>query len=133
RPAAGMAVQLATGANALATSERIEARMAELAGGFPDAIVLSIAFVTSPFIRISLEEVLVTLGIAMALIVLVMYVFLQSWRTTLIPTIVVPISLAGGALGLWLFGFSINVLTLFAMVLAIGILVDDAIVVVENV
>src|SRR5690606_31240790 len=72
-------------------------------------------------------------GIAMALIVLVMYVFLQSWRVTLIPAIVVPISLAGGALGLWLFGFSINVLTLFAMVLAIGILVDDAIVVVENV
>src|SRR5690606_4092426 len=87
----------------------------------------------TPFIRISIEEVLVTLGIAMALIVLVMYVFLQSWRATLIPTIVVPISLAGGALGLALFGFSINVLTLFAMVLAIGILVDDAIVVVENV
>ena len=133
RPAAGMAVQLATGANALATAERVEARLAELAAGFPQDIDWTIAFDTTPFIRISIEEVLVTLGIAMLLIVLVMYAFLQSWRTTLIPSIVVPISLAGGVLGLWLFGFSINVLTLFAMVLAIGILVDDAIVVVENV
>src|SRR5690554_1433763 len=133
RPAAGMAIQLATDANALATSERVEARMAELAAAFPQNIDWTIAFDTTPFIRTSIEEVLVTLAIAMALIVLVMYIFLQSWRATLIPAIVVPISLAGGAIGLWLFGFSINVLTLFAMVLAIGILVDDAIVVVENV
>ncbi|MFO7287021.1 MAG: multidrug efflux RND transporter permease subunit [Gammaproteobacteria bacterium] len=133
RPAAGMAVQLATNANALATSERVVERMNQLALGFPDDIDWTIAFDTTPFIRISIEEVVVTLAVAMALIVLVMFVFLQSFRSTLIPTIVVPISLAGGALGLALFGFSINVLTLFAMVLAIGILVDDAIVVVENV
>jgi len=133
RPAAGMAVQLATGANALATAERVTARMNELAAGFPDDIDWTIAYDTTPFIRISIDEVLRTLAEAMALIVLVMFLFLQSWRTTLIPAIVVPIALAGGALGLWAFGFSINVLTLFAMVLAIGILVDDAIVVVENV
>ncbi len=133
RPAAGMAVQLATDANALATSERVVERMTELAEGFPEDIDWTIAFDTTPFIRISIEEVVLTLAVAMALIVLVMFVFLQSWRATLIPTIVVPISIAGGGLGLWLFGFSINVLTLFAMVLAIGILVDDAIVVVENV
>src|SRR5690606_33949399 len=101
--------------------------------GFPADIDWTIAFDTTPFIRISIEEVLMTLAEAMALIVLVMFIFLQSWRATLIPAIVVPIALAGGAIGLWAFGFSINVLTLFAMVLAIGILVDDAIVVVENV
>src|SRR5690606_32658596 len=101
--------------------------------GFPDDIDWTIAYDTTPFIRISIEEVIKTLLEAMALIVLVMYLFLQSWRATLIPAIVVPIALAGGCLGLWLFDFSINVLTLFAMVLAIGILVDDAIVVVENV
>ncbi|HEX6994479.1 MAG TPA: multidrug efflux RND transporter permease subunit [Gammaproteobacteria bacterium] len=133
RPAAGMAVQLATGANALATAERVTARMNELAAGFPDDIDWTIAYDTTPFIRISIDEVLKTLAEAMVLIVLVMFLFLQSWRTTLIPAIVVPIALAGGAVGLWAFGFSINVLTLFAMVLAIGILVDDAIVVVENV
>lgn len=133
RPAAGMAVQLSTGANALATTDRVVARMAELAVGFPDDIDWTVAYDTTPFIRISINEVLITLAIAMGLIVLVMFVFLQNWRTTLIPSIVVPISLAGGAIGLWLFGFSINVLTLFAMVLAIGILVDDAIIVVENV
>ncbi len=133
RPAAGMAIQLATGANALATAERVAARMNELAAGFPDDIDWTIAYDTTPFIRISIEEVLMTLAEAMGLIVLVMFLFLQSWRATLIPAIVVPIALAGGALGLWAFGFSINVLTLFAMVLAIGILVDDAIVVVENV
>ncbi len=133
RPAAGMAVQLSTGANALATAEGITARMNELAEGFPDDIAWTIAFDTTPFIRISIEQVLLTLAEAMTLIVLVMFIFLQSWRATLIPAIVVPIAIAGGAVGLLLFGFSINVLTLFAMVLAIGILVDDAIVVVENV
>ena len=133
RPAAGMAIQLATGANALATAERITARMDELAAGFPEDIDWTIAYDTTPFIRISIEEVRKTLVEAMVLIVLVMFVFLQSWRATLIPAIVVPVALAGGAVGLWAFGFSINVLTLFAMVLAIGILVDDAIVVVENV
>src|SRR5690606_17463383 len=117
----------------LATAERVAARMNELAAGFPDDIDWTIAYDTTPFIRISIEEVLMTLAEAMGLIVLVMFLFLQSWRATLIPAIVVPIALAGGALGLWAFGFSINVLTVFAMVLAIGILVDDAIGVVENV
>lgn len=132
-PAAGMAVQLSTGANALSAAAGVRSRMAELERSFPEDIGWTVPFDTTPFIQISVEEVLKTLAEAMLLIVLVMFLFLQSWRATLIPTIVVPIALAGGCIGLWLFGFSINVLTLFAMVLAIGILVDDAIVVVENV
>lgn len=131
--AAGMAIQLSTGANALSAAEGIRERMLELERSFPQDIGWTVPFDTTPFITISIEEVVKTLLEAMLLIVLVMFLFLQSWRATLIPTIVVPIALAGGCLGLWLFGFSINVLTLFAMVLAIGILVDDAIVVVENV
>ena len=133
QPAAGMAVQLLTGANALATAAGVRERRAELAQGFPADIDWTVAFDTTPFVQISIEEVVLTLVEAMALVVLVMFLFLQSWRATLIPAIVVPIALAGGCIGLWLFDFSINVLTLFAMVLAIGILVDDAIVVVENV
>jgi len=133
RPVAGIAIQLTTGANALATAEGVRARMAELARGFPEDIEWSVPFDTTPFIRISIEEVVMTLLEAVVLVFLVMFLFLQSWRTTLIPTIVVPIALAGAGLGLWAAGFSINVLTLFGMVLAIGILVDDAIVVVENV
>jgi multidrug efflux pump len=107
--------------------------MAELARGFPPDIGWTIPFDSTPFISISIEEVAKTLAEAMALVFVVMFLFLQNWRATLIPTIVVPIALAGACLGLWLFDFSINVLTLFGMVLAIGILVDDAIVVVENV
>jgi multidrug efflux pump len=133
RPAAGMAIQLATGANALATANGIRARLAELEPTFPPDIAWSIPYDSTPFIRISVNEVIVTLVEAMALVFLVMFLFLQNWRATLIPTIVVPIALAGACLGLWILDFSINVLTLFGMVLAIGILVDDAIVVVENV
>ncbi|MCL4161887.1 UNVERIFIED_CONTAM: hypothetical protein GTU68_044990, partial [Idotea baltica] len=133
KPAAGMAVQLSTGANALSTAELVRARMSELEQSFPADIGWMVPFDTTPFITISVEEVVKTLFEAMLLIMLVMFLFLQSWRATIIPSIVVPIALAGGCVGLWLFGFSINVLTLFAMVLAIGILVDDAIVVVENV
>jgi multidrug efflux pump len=133
RPAAGMAVQLATGANALSTAEGIRARLAELERTFPQDIAWNVPYDSTPFIRISVTEVIVTLSEAMALVFLVMFLFLQNWRATLIPTIVVPIALAGACLGLWVLGFSINVLTLFGMVLAIGILVDDAIVVVENV
>jgi multidrug efflux pump len=132
-PAAGMAVQLLTGANAIAVSEGIKARMAELARGFPEDIGWSIPFDTTPFINASVEAVVRTLVEAMVLVFLVMYLFLQNWRATLIPTIVVPIALAGACLGLWVLGLSINVLSLFAMVMAIGILVDDAIVVIENV
>ncbi|MEQ8205684.1 MAG: efflux RND transporter permease subunit, partial [Woeseia sp.] len=132
-PAAGMAVQLTTGANALSARAGVQQRMTELERSFPADIGWTVPYDSTPFIQISIEEVLKTLAEAMLLIVLVMLLFLQNWRATLIPTIVVPIALAGGCIGLWLFGFSINVLTLFAMVLAIGILVDDAIVVVENV
>ncbi|RBP50635.1 efflux RND transporter permease subunit [Arenicella xantha] len=133
KAAAGMAVQLSSGANALSAANGVRERMAELEQSFPEDIGWTVPFDTTPFIKISVEEVVKTLVEAMLLIVLVMFLFLQSWRATLIPTIVVPIALAGGCIGLWIFGFSINVLTLFAMVLAIGILVDDAIVVVENV
>lgn len=132
-PMAGMAVQLGTGANALAAAEGVKARMAELAPGLPGDVTWSIPYDTTPFVQASVDEVIKTLVEAMVLVFLVMYLFLQNWRATLIPTLVVPIALAGACLGLWLFGFSINVLSLFGMVLAIGILVDDAIVVIENV
>jgi multidrug efflux pump len=133
RPAAGVAVQLTPGANALATANGVRARMAELERSFPPDIEWLVPFDSTPFISISIEEVAKTLAEAMILVFLVMFLFLQNWRATLVPTIVVPIALAGACLGLWLFDFSINVLSLFGMVLAIGILVDDAIVVVENV
>lgn len=133
KPMAGMAVQLGTGANALATAEGVKARLAELEGGLPAEVTWSIPYDTTPFVQASVDEVIKTLIEAMVLVFLVMYLFLQNWRATLIPTLVVPIALAGACLGLWLFGFSINVLSLFGMVLAIGILVDDAIVVIENV
>jgi len=133
QPMAGMAVQLATGANALATAEGVKQRMDELGARLPQDVTWSIPYDTTPFVQISVEEVAKTLIEAMVLVFLVMFLFLQNWRATLIPTLVVPIALAGACFGLWLFGFSINVLSLFGMVLAIGILVDDAIVVIENV
>jgi multidrug efflux pump len=133
KPMAGMAIQLATGANALDAAEGVNERMGALARSFPSDMAWSIPYDTTPFVRLSIEEVLITLAEAMALVFAVMFLFLQNLRATLIPTIVVPIALLGACLGLWLFGFSINVLTLFGMVLAIGILVDDAIVVIENV
>ena len=133
KPMAGMAVQLRTGANALATAKGVQTRMEELAKSLPADVAWSIPYDTTPFITVSVEEVIKTLVEAMILVFLVMFLFLQNWRATVIPTLVVPIALAGACLGLWLFGFSINVLSLFGMVLAIGILVDDAIVVIENV
>jgi multidrug efflux pump len=133
KPMAGLAVQLTPGANALATAEGVRSQMAALEKGFPPDITWSIPYDTTPFIQLSIEEVVITLVEAMVLVFLVMFLFLQNWRATVIPTVVVPIALAGACLGLWMFGFSINVLTLFGMVLAIGILVDDAIVVIENV
>lgn len=133
KPAALMAIQLATGANAVSTAEGVEARMEQLAPSLPDDVAWSIPYDTTPFVEISIEEVIVTLIEAMFLVFLVMFLFLQSWRATIIPTLVVPIALAGACVGLWVLGFSINVLSLFAMVLAIGILVDDAIIVIENV
>ncbi|GGD74322.1 efflux RND transporter permease subunit [Croceicoccus mobilis] len=132
-PMAGMAVQLATGANALDTADGVKARMEELQSSLPADVSWEVPYDSTPFVRISIEEVVKTLIEAMALVFVVMFLFLQNWRATIIPTLVVPIALMGAALGLWIAGFSINVLTLFAMVLAIGILVDDAIVVIENV
>lgn len=133
QPAAGMAVQLSPGANALNTAAAVKQRMRDLEAGFPEDVTWAIPYDSTPFISASIKEVLLTLVQAMVLVVLVMLLFLQNWRTTVIPTIVIPITLAGTCLGLWLFGFSINLLSLFGMILAIGTLVDDAIVVVENV
>lgn len=133
RPMVGMAVQLATGANALQAAAGVEQRLDELQSSLPADVDWAIPFDTTPFVSISIEEVVKTLVEAMILVFLVMFLFLQSWRATIIPTLVVPIALAGACLGLWIFGFTINVLSLFGMVLAIGILVDDAIVVIENV
>jgi len=132
-PIAGLGIQLANGANALATEKAVVARLKELEPTFPPDIKWSIPYDTTPFITASVADVETTLVIAMVLVFLVMFVFLQDWRPTLIAAIVVPISLGGACVGLAVFGMSINILSLLAMVVAIGILVDDAIVVVENV
>ncbi|AXC48444.1 hydrophobe/amphiphile efflux-1 family RND transporter [Paracoccus suum] len=133
RPATGMALSLAPGANALDTAKRVKERMAELSQFFPAGVEYVIPFDTSPFVQISIEEVVKTLVEAVALVFVVMFVFLQNWRATLIPTLAVPIVLLGTFGIMAAFGFTINTLTMLAMVLAIGLLVDDAIVVVENV
>jgi multidrug efflux pump len=133
QPNAAIAVRMAPGANALDTAQAVKAKMAELAQYFPKGIDWVVPYDTSKFVEISIREVLKTLAEAMLLVVLVMYLFLENWRATFIPAIVVPVALVGATVGLYFFGYSINVLTLFAMVLAIGIVVDDAIVVVENV
>ncbi len=133
QPNAAIAVRMAPGANALDTARAVKATMSELAQYFPPGIAWLVPYDTSTFVDISIKELVKTLFEAMILVVLVMYLFLGSWRATFIPAIVVPVALLGGAIGLYLLGYSINVLTLFAMVLAIAIVVDDAIVVVENV
>ncbi|MEY4754014.1 MAG: hypothetical protein RJA44_1689, partial [Pseudomonadota bacterium] len=129
----GVGVQLAPSGNALATAKAIRARMAELQKFFPEGVAYEIPYDSSKFVSISIEKVIHTLVEAIALVFIVMFLFLQNWRYTLIPTIVVPVALMGTFAVMLVAGFSINVLTLFGMVLAIGILVDDAIVVVENV
>ncbi|MCX7898230.1 MAG: efflux RND transporter permease subunit [Rhodocyclaceae bacterium] len=133
QPNAAIAIRLAPGANALETVKAVRAKMSELERYFPPGIAWAIPYDTSKFVEISIQEVVKTLIEAVFLVFLVMWLFLGKLRATLIPTIVVPVALFGGLIGLYVFGFSINVLTLFAMVLAIGIVVDDAIVVVENV
>ena len=133
QPTAAIAVQLSPTGNALSTSDAIHAKMNELARFFPPGMEYSIPYDTSPFVEVSIQKVLNTLVEAMVLVFLVMFLFLQNFRYTLIPTIVVPVALLGTCAVMYVTGFSINVLTMFAMVLAIGILVDDAIVVVENV
>ncbi|WP_284155210.1 efflux RND transporter permease subunit [Sulfuricystis thermophila] len=133
QPNAAIAVRMAPGANALETAKAVRATMTHLAQYFPKGIDWLVPYDTSTFVDISIREVVKTLIEAMILVVLVMYLFLENWRATFIPAIVVPVALLGGTVGLYFFGYSINVLTLFAMVLAIAIVVDDAIVVVENV
>jgi len=123
---------LQNNANALDTAKAVKGRMLELEQEFPKGMVWSIPYDTSDFVKAAMTEVFKTFGEALILVVIVVFLFLQSWRATLIPMIAVPISLIGTLAGLYLFGFSINLLTLFAMILAIGIVVDDAIVVLEN-
>ncbi len=132
QPSANIAIRLAPGANALETVAAVKARMGELEKTLPKGVQWLVPYDTSKFIDISIKEVLKSLAEALLLVVLVMYVFLGNLRATIIPTIVIPVALVGALVGLYVLGYSINVLTLFAMVLAIGIVVDDAIVVLEN-
>lgn len=133
KPAAGLGIKLATGANALDTAKAIKAKLAELQPFFPQGMKVLYPYDTTPFVQLSIHEVVKTLFEAIMLVFLVMYLFLQNMRATLIPTIAVPVVLLGTFAILAAFGYSINTLTMFGMVLAIGLLVDDAIVVVENV
>ena len=133
RPSAAMGVRLAEGANAIAVADAVKARLAELQPGFPHQLQTALTYDTSPFVKVSIEGVAHTLLEAVVLVVLIMYLFMQSWRATLIPAITVPVVLLGTFGVLAVFGYSINSLTMFGLVLAIGLLVDDAIVVVENV
>ncbi|AVZ80367.1 hydrophobe/amphiphile efflux-1 family RND transporter [Zoogloeaceae bacteirum Par-f-2] len=133
QPAAGVGIRLAAGANALDTATAVRAKLDEMQRYFPQGVKYVVPYDTTPFVRISIQEVVKTLVEAVVLVFLVMYLFLQNLRATLIPTIAVPVVLLGTFGAMAAFGFSINTLTMFGMVLAIGLLVDDAIVVVENV
>ncbi|MDQ2964070.1 MAG: multidrug efflux RND transporter permease subunit [Pseudomonadota bacterium] len=133
KPTIGIPVFLQSGANALKVADSVRATMARLSQDFPQGVSQLIPFDTTRYVQASIHEVIITLMQAAALVLLVVFVFLQSWRATLIPIIAVPVSLIGAFAGLWLFGFTLNTLTLFAIVLATGIVVDDAIVVLENV
>ncbi|SFN36547.1 multidrug efflux pump [Izhakiella capsodis] len=133
QPASGIGIKLATGANALDTANAVKATLSKLEPFFPAGLKVVYPYDTTPFIKISINEVVKTLAEAIVLVFLVMYLFLQSFRATIIPTIAVPVVLLGTFAIISAFGYSINTLTMFGMVLAIGLLVDDAIVVVENV
>ena len=133
KAAGGVAIKLATGANALDTAAAVEERLSELRQNYPDGLKDQLAYDTTPFIKLSIESVVHTLIEAVVLVFIVMFLFLQNWRATVIPTLAVPVVVLGTFAVINIFGFSINTLTMFAMVLAIGLLVDDAIVVVENV
>ena len=133
KAAGGVAIKLATGANALDTATAVEERLAQLRKNYPTGLKDKLAFDTTPFIKLSIESVVHTLVEAIILVFIVMFLFLQNWRATIIPTLAVPVVVLGTFAIINVFGFSINTLTMFAMVLAIGLLVDDAIVVVENV
>ena len=133
KPATLVGIFLSPGANALAVAKTVKATLAELETRFPAGFTYAIPYDTTRFVEVSIREVLYTLAEAMVLVFLVVFLFLQNWRATIIPTIAVPVSLTGTFAGLYLLGYSINTLTLFGMVLSIGIVVDDAIVVLENV
>ncbi|MDH5824877.1 multidrug efflux RND transporter permease subunit [Luteimonas sp. RD2P54] len=133
RPTGAFAIQLQPGANALTVAEAVRSRMDELQASFPEGVSWFSPYDSTTFVRISIQEVLKTLAEAVVLVFLVMLLFLQNLRATLIPTLVIPVALLGTFLGLSMIGYTVNQLTLFAMVLAIGIVVDDAIVVIENV
>ncbi len=133
QPMGAFAIQLLPGANALNVAAAVEAKMNELQASFPQGVSWFVPYDSTSFVKISIEEVVKTLLEAIVLVFLVMLVFLQNFRATIIPTLVIPVALLGTFLGMWVIGFTINQLTLFAMVLAIGIVVDDAIVVIENV
>lgn len=133
QPAAGMRIMLSTGANATDTAAAVNAEVEELSASLPASMKVVTAYDTTPFINASIESVIQTMIEAVVLVFVVMFLFLQNWRATLIPTLAVPVVLLGTFAVLSAFGYSINTLTMFAMVLAIGLLVDDAIVVVENV
>ncbi|MGE0081222.1 MAG: efflux RND transporter permease subunit [Thiohalomonadaceae bacterium] len=133
KPSIALGVFLQTGANALDVADAVRAKLEELKETFPSGVDYMIPFDTTQFVSASIDAVMKTLAEAALLVVAVVFIFLQSWRATLIPMVAVPVSLIGTFAGLWVFGFSINTLTLFAMVLAIGIVVDDAIIVLENV
>lgn len=133
KPATLIGIFLQPGANALEVAQQVNNKMAELAAQFPQGLTYSVPYDTTKFVEVSIREVLITLGEAMLLVFLVVFLFLQNWRATLIPFVAVPVSLIGTFAGLMLLHYSINTLTLFGMVLAIGIVVDDAIVVLENI
>ena len=133
QPTIPIGIYLAPGANQLDTAQAVRAKMVELKKRFPAGLEYKIPYDTTRFVEVSIDEVVKTLGEAMVLVFLVVYLFLQNWRATLIPSLAVPVSIVGTFAGMYLLGFSINTLTLFGMVLAIGIVVDDAIVVLENV
>jgi multidrug efflux pump len=133
KPGAGIAVFLAPGADALETADAVKARVEQMSASFPPGYRYAYAYDTTDFIKLSIEEVVKTLFEAMVLVIIVMFVFLQSWRATLVPAIAIPVVLLGTFGVLYMLDFSINTMTLFGLVLAIGLLVDDAIVVVENV
>ena len=133
QPASGIAIELASGANAIAVAKELKTLLAQRAPFFPKGLTWDVAYESTPFVTLSIKEVVHTLIEAIVLVVLIMYLFLQNWRATLIPTLAVPVVLLGTFGVLALLGYSINTLTMFGLVLAIGLLVDDAIVVVENV
>ncbi|MDO4427736.1 MAG: efflux RND transporter permease subunit [Moraxella sp.] len=133
KSASGLAIMLASGANALEVRQAVDERFAQLSPNFPKGLELVVPYDTTPFVKLSIEQVVHTLIEAIILVFLVMFLFLQNWRATIIPTLAVPVVILGTFAVLLFFGYTINILTMFAMVLAIGLLVDDAIVVVENV